>query len=144
MQGPDIVRLLDEAKKITGSDYKTAKLIKTTRQRISNWRMGECTMPPADVALVADVAGLDAVAWTARAVAQAHEGTEKGDALREALKKAWLATGVAIVSGSTHAAEQFTQLIRCIDRSPDRATFPMLRGGDRRLVDRGSDRRMMQ
>lgn len=54
-----------------------------------------CPCPPADVALMADIAGLDAEAWTARAVIAQHEGTEKGEALKAALKKAFAVTGAA-------------------------------------------------
>lgn len=88
MQGPDVIRLLDAAKAVTKSDYATAKATGISTSNISDWRHGRRTMPACDVALVADVAGLDAVAWTARAVAQSHEGTKKGDALSAALKKA--------------------------------------------------------
>jgi len=116
MQGPDVIRLLDAAKAVSKSDYATAKATGISTSNISDWRHGRRTMPACDVALVADLAGLDAVAWTARAVAQAHEGTKKGDALREALKKALQATTAATVFAGLVSIEATGQLIRCIKR----------------------------
>jgi hypothetical protein len=117
-------RLLDEAKTKTGSDYATAKLLKVGRAQVSNWRTGFRTCPPADVALLAELCGYDATAWTARAVAQAYEGTEKGTLLSKALKKALVATGAAIVSSGAKAAailslstdSTLSYFIRCIER----------------------------
>ncbi len=60
--------------------------------------------PAGDVALMAQLAGLDADAWVARAVISQYEGTAKGAKLEAALKKALLATGAVLLSGSVHAA----------------------------------------
>ena len=117
MIGQDVETLLDAAKKQTGSDYKTAQQIHVPRMQLSNWRHGK-PMPAADVALVAMLAGLDAEAWTLRAVAQTHEGTAKGDKLQKALKKALAATGAVIVSSGARAAlitaTATDYFIRCI------------------------------
>jgi hypothetical protein len=117
-------RLLDEAKALTGSDYATAKMLKVGRATVSQYRKGTRTCPPADVALLAELCGYDATAWTARAVAQAYEGTEKGTLLSKALKKALVATGAAIVSSGAKAAAilslstdlTLSHFIRCIER----------------------------
>ena len=61
-------------------------------------------MPPADVALVAHMAGLDAVEWGSRAIAAQHEGTAKGAKLQAALKKALVLTGVALATSGAKAA----------------------------------------
>lgn len=108
-----VIQLLDAAKAMTGSDYETAKLTHNPRQRISNWRNGIGKMPAADVVLVAKLAGLDPVEWGSRAIIDKHEGTEKGAALSEALKKALAVTGVAddIYSAT---GELQSYLIRCI------------------------------
>lgn len=116
MQGPDVIRLLDAAKAVTKSDYATAKATGISTSNISDWRHGRRTMPACDVALVADVAGLDAVAWTARAVAQSHEGTKKGDALSAALKKALAATGAVLITAGLVPEGPGSYLIRCIKR----------------------------
>ena len=111
-----IKNLLDAAKAMTGSDYQTAKKIGVPNTRVSNWRHGKTTMPVADITLVAMTAGLDPVEWCSRAVVAEYEGTEKGAALSEALKKAWLLTGEA--STTVTESETFHKLklayIRCI------------------------------
>ena len=118
MNRQDVENLLDAAKNNTGSDYKTAQKIHVTRMNVSNWRHGKASMPAADVALVAQLAGLDAVEWVSRAVAAQHEGTAKGAALQSALKKALPAIGAAIVSSTAAAAtmghEAIGYFIRCI------------------------------
>jgi hypothetical protein len=116
--------LLDRAKKVTGSDYETAKRIKTSRQSISNWRAGLKTCPPTDQALLAAVAGLDAPQMLARATIEKHLGTEKGDLLLKALGKLLhptgeaiaLSTAAAMVTFSTTAEASNTgHFIRCIN-----------------------------
>lgn len=72
-------------------------------------------MPPADVALAADLAGLEAGEWLARAVAEPYAGTPKGDALQRALKKWLVATGVAIATGGAQAVD----FIRCAACLPE-------------------------
>lgn len=117
--------LLDAAKKQTGSDYKTAQKLHVSRMSVSDWRHEKKPMPVADVALAADVAGMDAVEWTARAVASMHQGTDKGEALKRALKKALAATGAAMLSSTAKAAaamtafhEPISYFIRCIKCKP--------------------------
>jgi hypothetical protein len=118
MNRQDTETLLDKAKAKSGSDYKTAKELVVTRMNVSNWRHGKAHMPAADVALAAHLAGLDAVEWGSRAIAADHEGTPKGAKLQIALKKALLATGVALVSSGASAAETILHsaayFIRCI------------------------------
>lgn len=120
MSNPEFIcQLLDRAKAITGSDYATAAKIGASRHALSDWRADRRPMPPADVALIADLAGLDAVAWTARDIAEQHAGTAKGEALQRVLKKSLVATGVAISTfGSANAEPLLHQLIRCINCSP--------------------------
>jgi hypothetical protein len=105
--------LLDAAKAMTGSDYKTAQLIKATRASVSYWRAGKRHMPTADIVLVAKLAGLDPVEWGSRAIQSDHDGTEKGAALSEALKKALDQTGEE--AASTGLGETVKgYYIRCI------------------------------
>lgn len=108
--------LINRAAKVAGSDSKLAELIDVSRQAVSDWRHGRKPCPPADVALMAELAGLDPEAWTARAVIQQHEGTKKGAKLEKALKKAALVTGAALASCGVIAGEQVGNLIRCINR----------------------------
>ena len=106
--------LIDKASKAAGNDSQLGKKIGVNRQTVSNWRKGQQKCPPADVALMAHIAGLDAEAWGARALIAQHEGSAKGELLKQALKKAFVATGAAIgLCGST-AATTCSDLIRCI------------------------------
>jgi hypothetical protein len=98
----DIAELIDRASQVAGSDNKLAKLIDAHQQHISQWRSGAKPCPPADVALMASVAGLNADEWLVRAVMAKHEGTPKGEKLMRVLK-ASLLTGAVIGSGSAMA-----------------------------------------
>lgn len=110
--------LIDKASAAAGNDSQLAKQLGVTRQRISQWRHDHQPCPPADQALLAHIAGLDAEAWGNRALIAQHEGTEKGELLKQALKKALLVTGAATVSFSAHAATAIksgvVDFIRCI------------------------------
>jgi hypothetical protein len=109
---PDYLdQLIDKASEAAGSDYKLAAELGVTRFTVSNWRAGRKTCPAGDVALMAQIAGLDAVAWNARATAAAYQGTPKGEKLAVALGKALLVTGAAVGSGTAAAG---SYLIRCI------------------------------
>lgn len=98
----DIVELIDRASKAAGSDNKLAKLIDATQPHISEWRSGKRTCPPADVALMAEIAGLNADEWALRAITWKYQGTPKGDKLLRALK-VLAATGGAVLSSGVHA-----------------------------------------
>lgn len=116
MNKPDYLdQLINLASSAAGSDYKLAATLGVSRQTVSNWRHGHKTCPAGDQALMAQLAGLDAEAWVARAVASQYEGTEKGERLAQALKKALVATGAAIISGGAAAGESVGYLIRCIN-----------------------------
>jgi len=117
-----LVELIDRASKVAGSDAALARHLEQNRQAVSDWRHGRARCTPGDVALMAELAGLDAEAWAARAIISQYEGTSKGAKLEEALKKALLATGGAIVSSGVHAApvisaarDWLEYFIRCIN-----------------------------
>lgn len=122
MSKPDFLdQLLDRAKAVATSDYKLAKMLHTTPQTVSDWRHGRKTCPVADVALLAEIAGLDPSEWAHRAVIAQYEGTPKGDMLYRALGKAFAATGAALATSGASAAQAFGTLyeplshyIRCI------------------------------
>jgi len=111
-----LVELINRAAEKAGSDAKLARILEVSRSRISDWRNERTTCPPADVALMAELAGLDAEAWTARAVISQHEGTSKGAKLEAALKKAFVATGAALATFGVSAANDAVYYIRCINR----------------------------
>jgi hypothetical protein len=119
MSKPEFLdELIDRASKQAGSDYKLAQMLQTTRQTVSNWRHGRKTCPAGDVALMADLAGMDGEAWACRALVAQYQGTPKGDAIARVLGKALIATGAVIVSSGASAAtmlgESVGHFIRCI------------------------------
>lgn len=126
MNRQDVQTLLDKAKLASGSDYKTAHEIGVPPTNLSQWRRGKKHMPAADVALVAHIAGLDAVEWGSRAIAADHEGTAKGMKLQAALKKALVVTGAALATSGANAAvitwtaakSGIGYFIRCIAGQP--------------------------
>jgi len=112
-----LTQLIDLASKNAGSDYKLAAELGVSRGNVSDWRTGRRTCPAGDVALMAQLAGMDAEAWLARATVAQYEGTPKGEKLAVALGKALLVTGAAIASsGASAATEAGLYLIRCIER----------------------------
>lgn len=80
-----MTHLLDAAAKVTGSDYKTAKLLGRTSQELSDWRHGRRNPQPEDHALVAAIADLDAEEALVRAVLAKHADTPKGERLLSVL-----------------------------------------------------------
>lgn len=113
--------LMDAASKRVGSDTKLAATLGISRQRISDWRHGRKTCQPEDQAVMAGIAGLNAIEVLARATVQQYEGTAKGDMLMRVLGKSFLATGAALGSVGASAAQTFsttyshlTDFIRCI------------------------------
>jgi DNA-binding transcriptional regulator YdaS (Cro superfamily) len=122
MANPEYLsQLIDRASEAAGSDYRLAQQIHVSRQTVSDWRKGRKPCPVADIALIADVAGLDAKEWVRRAIVQQHEGTPKGARLAQVLVKIALATGgAAVTSGAsaaqTGASELWTCFIRCIEK----------------------------
>jgi hypothetical protein len=101
-------QLLDAAKAVTGSDYKTAKALEVTSQRLSDWRKERQPVPVADVVLLAEIAGLRPEEWAARAIVERYEGTAKGDKLYRALGKSSLAIGAAVASNGANALQIFS------------------------------------
>jgi len=104
MNKPDYLeKLIDLASKAAGNASKLAENLEVSRQTVSDWKHGRKPCPAGDVALMAEIAGMEPTVWTCRAVAAQYEGTEKGKRLREALKKALVATGAALVSSGAQA-----------------------------------------
>lgn len=72
-----------------------------------------------DVVLMAEIAGLDATEWAARAIVDDYaKEPAKQAALASALKKAFQATGAGIVlsgvNGAAQAGETLSHFIRCL------------------------------
>ncbi len=90
--------LIEKAAAIAGSRYRLAKALKVTPARVYGWQTGE-PCPPADVALMAHIAGLDATQWLVWATLERYEG-DKAAALQQALGKPRQATGEAPGAGA--------------------------------------------
>jgi hypothetical protein len=86
--------LIEKASKAAGNDSRLAVALGVNRQAVSNWRKGLKTCPVADQAIMANLAGLDAEAWLARATIESYAAGPKREVLKETLKKACRATGV--------------------------------------------------
>lgn len=104
-QNDFLIELIERASDAAGNDNKLAQRLEVGRSAVSDWKHGRKTCPAGDVALMAEIAGLDPTDWTCRAVAAQYGDTEKGKRLRNALKKALVATGAAVVSSGAMAAE---------------------------------------
>jgi len=111
-----LTQLIEMASKASGSDYALAKKLGVNRSNVSMWKHGKQSCPPADQALMAHIAGMDAEAWASRALIAQHAGTEKGEMLAVALGKALALTGAVLGSAGAHAQETLSYLIRCIER----------------------------
>lgn len=94
-----MTHLLDAAAKVTGSDYKTAKLLGRTSQELSDWRHGRRNPQPEDHALVAAIADLDAEEALVRAVLAKHADTPKGERLLSVLGNVLRRTDEAVTLG---------------------------------------------
>lgn len=115
MSTPDqFTQLINLASAAAGNDLKLAALLGQHRSTISQWRSGAKTIPAGDIALMAELSGLDPIAWGARAIAAGYEGTAKGEKIAKVLGQALAATGAAIGSASASAGE-LMQFIRCVN-----------------------------
>jgi len=79
-------KLIEQASAIAGSDYKLAKEIGTTPQRVSNWRRGEQPCPVEDQALIADLAGVDPVEQIIEALLERNADKPRGAKLNSLLR----------------------------------------------------------
>lgn len=96
--------LINRASKVAGNDSQLATKLGVTRANVSQWKHGHKTCPTADIALMAYIADMDATDWLARATIEQYAGTPKGEQLKQALKKAWLATGGAVATFGVSAS----------------------------------------
>lgn len=130
MSNPEYLRqLLDAAKAKAGSDYKVAQMLEVPRSHLSNWRNGIRPIPPEEQAALAELAGFDPVQALCRAHIERHEGTKKGEKLRQLLGKAVHQTGAASASfiaglALISWASAEVCLIRCIERLSGNRTMP--------------------
>ena len=88
--------LIDKAAAAVGSDYKLAKAMGLSRQRVSNWRHGQEKCGMLDRARLAGFAKEDALQELVRAALDETAGTLRGEQLEKVLGKLSQATGAAL------------------------------------------------
>lgn len=110
-----INKLLDLAKTMSGSDYKTAKLIGVTRMNVSQWRKGK-SCPIEKQAILANLAGLDATEVVSYALIEGAADHAEKERLYTAVGKTLVptgATGFFVTSDKGDSASSWRELIRC-------------------------------
>jgi hypothetical protein len=88
-----LLKLIEAAAAIAGSEYRLAKNLGVSPQVVSDWKHGRRTCTPEDWALLAYAAGLDPEEALIRAVVAKHADTPKGERLLTALGKGLQVTG---------------------------------------------------
>lgn len=81
-----IEQLIAKASAKVGSEYKVAKAIGATPQRLSDWKTGRATCMAEDRALLADLAGEDPLQEIVAALMERAAGKPKEARLRDVLK----------------------------------------------------------
>lgn len=120
MSKPEFLdKLICKASAAAGSDYKLAAELGVSRGNIGDWKAGRRSCPAGDVALMAQLAGMDPEAWLVRATVAQYAGTPKGEKLAVVLGKALLVTGAALAGSGANAGtamvEAYGHFIRCIE-----------------------------
>jgi DNA-binding transcriptional regulator YdaS (Cro superfamily) len=82
----ELIALIDKASAIAGSDYKLAQRMGISRGNVSDWRHGRKPCSLEDRFLLAAIAGENAVKELLTGMLQRHEGTPKGEILKQAAK----------------------------------------------------------
>lgn len=81
-----IDELIAKASARLGSEYKVAKAIGATPQRLSDWKTGRATCMAEDRALLADIAGADLLEEIVAALMERAAGKPKEARLRDVLR----------------------------------------------------------
>lgn len=80
-----IEELITKASAKLGSEYKVAKAVGATPQRLSDWKTGRATCMAEDRALLADIAGEDPLEEIVTALMERAAGKPKEARLRDVL-----------------------------------------------------------
>lgn len=92
--------LIDKASEVCKSDAEMARRLNVSRATVSLLRSGKREISPEMAAMLADIAGEDAVQATINAVIDGATGTPREGVLREILGKALAAGGAAMLGSS--------------------------------------------
>lgn len=114
--------LIDKAKLIAESDYKLAKMMGVAQPVIPMWRSGKRTCSPADRAILAGIAGDDAVQELVKATLEKEKGTRRGALLGELLgqraEQVIEESQAAAVAGLSPAHAALAAIAQVLDASP--------------------------
>ena len=114
--------LIEKAASIVGSEYKLAKKMEIPQQNLSNWKSGAKTCPPAARAVLAGIAGEDAVQELISATLEREEGTRRGVLLGELLgqraEQVIEESQAAAVAGLSPAHAALAAVAQVLDASP--------------------------
>lgn len=114
--------LIEKAASIVGSEYKLAKKMEIPQQNISSWKSGAKTCPPAARAVLAGIAGEDAVQELISATLEREEGTKRGALLGELLGqragRVIEESQAAAVAGLSPSHAALEAVLQVLDESP--------------------------
>lgn len=83
-----IDNLIKRASESAGTEYKLAKIMGYDQAALTKWKNGSKPCPIEAQAIMAEVAGLDAMETIAAALLERNEGTKRYGALEKAVGKA--------------------------------------------------------
>ena len=92
-----LVKLMEEAAKVAGSESKLAAMVEETRQNLSGWKHGKRACPVEAQILMAVIAKQDVDQVMKDALIERNAGTARGEKLVSALGKGLTTVGVVIV-----------------------------------------------
>lgn len=92
-----LVKLIEEAAKVAGSESKLAAMVEETRQNLSGWKHGKRACPVEAQILMAAIAKQDIDQVMKEALIERNAGTTRGEKLVSALGKGLITIGVATV-----------------------------------------------
>lgn len=99
-----IAKLIESASEKAGTEYKLAQVMGYDQAAITKWKNGNKPCPIEAQAIMADIAGLDAMETVAKGLLERSEGNRRYNALEQAVGKVYAtirAAGVANIGAKT-------------------------------------------
>lgn len=103
--------LIDKASDVCGSDSELARRLECSRQFVSQMKKKPNTIPPEMAGLIAEIAGEEIAPAVLAAVMEQMTKTPRGQKVREAMERAFLAGAAATLATLTTAANAKTDTI---------------------------------
>lgn len=118
-----LVFLIEKAGSIEGSEYKLAKKMGIPQQMLTDWKAGRRKCSASDRALLAGIAGEDAVKELVEATLEKVQGTKRGELLGELLgfraEQVIEESQAAAVDGLSPAHAALAAVAKVLDESPE-------------------------